>query len=411
MVSKIFKSLIIAATDNVTLQVHLLGGIPFVDIGVTILLWSVLSLYLAGDLYWIYEMVRYGIFYSPPSRHYDEGDAQVRILTVNNEDIVRKTVRELPESFHKPYVISEEPIEIAKAHVYVVPGEFESDATNKARAMEWARQSIPCEREFVLYLDEDSHIIEFNGLPNADIIQLNEFPRRTSSLLTYLCEINRIGFQVEQTAFPRIKTPLYAWGGGIAIRKSVEDKITWDYPTVIEDTVFMWRAFTELDQNVSFAYIPDRVSNQAPPNIWEMFNQRRRWIAGSREDNDILSVDRVLMYGIRDLSWSVTGLIPMIVVIGLLPGINIFFGNLYRTASLILLSFMYMWIIIGILRYRPSIPIVIAVLILAPLTTILHSIGALWGLITPPDTFEVTEKVKEKPEKDEHSEKVSNESH
>jgi hypothetical protein len=72
---------------------------------------------------------------------------------------------------------------------------------------------------------------------------------------------------------------------------------------------------------------------------------------------------------------------------------------------------MYMWIIIGILRYRPSIPIVIAVLILAPLTTILHSIGALWGLITPPDTFEVTEKVKEKPEKDEHSEKVSNESH
>ena len=30
-----------------------------VDAGVTILFWSVLSLYLAGDLYWLYEMCRY----------------------------------------------------------------------------------------------------------------------------------------------------------------------------------------------------------------------------------------------------------------------------------------------------------------------------------------------------------------
>ncbi|MEF8894608.1 glycosyltransferase [Halodesulfurarchaeum sp.] len=354
-------------------------------------------------------MLRYGIFYSPPSRQYDAGDAQVRILTVDNESVVRETVRNLPDSFDKPYVIAEELIEIPGAEVRVVPADFESDATNKARAVEWARQSIPSKREFTLYLDEDSHMLEFGGFPDADIIQFNEFPRKTSSLLTYFCEINRIGFQIEQTSFPRVKIPLYAWGGGIAIRKSVEDEITWDYPTVIEDTVFMWRAFTELDREVSFAYIPDRISNQAPPNFWEMFQQRRRWIAGSREDFQILSVDRILMYGIRDLSWSATGVIPVLAVIGLLPGIDIFFAEMYLVTSLVLLGFMYIWIIIGLLRYRPSIPIAIAVLILAPLTTILHSFGALWGIISPPDTFEITAKVDDNSQEDEFSTPASSE--
>ena len=155
----------------------------------------------------------------------------------------------------------------------------------------------------------------------------------------------------------------------------------------------MWRAFTELDREVSFSYIPDRISNQAPPNLREMFRQRRRWIAGSREDNQLLSIDRVLMYGIRDLSWSATGIIPVLIVIGLLPGIDIFFGGLYRVTSLVLLLFMYVWITTGLLSYRPSRWIVLAVLISAPITTILHSVGALWGLVSPPDTFEVTAKV------------------
>jgi hypothetical protein len=354
-------------------------------------------------------MLRYGIFYSPPSRQYGAEDAQVRILTVDNESVVHETVRNLPESFDKPYVIAEESMEIPGAEVRVVPENFESEATNKARAIEWTRQSIPCEREFILYLDEDSHMLEFEGFPDADIIQFNEFPRKTSSLLTYFCEINRIGFQIEQTAFPRVQIPLYAWGGGIAIRKSVEDQITWDYPTVIEDTVFMWRAFTELDREVSFAYIPDRISNQAPPNFVEMFQQRRRWIAGSREDNQLLSPDRILMYGIRDLSWSATGVIPILGVIGLLPGIDIFFAEMYLVSSFVLLLFLYVWIVIGILRYRPSIPIAIAVLILAPLTTILHSLGALWGIISPPDTFEVTAKVDDNSQEDKSSTPASSE--
>ena len=365
------------------------------DTAATVVFWTILSLYLAGSLYWVYEMARYGIWYTPPARRYGARHAQVRILTVDNEKVVRKAVRRLPDSFPERYVLAEEPLDIPGATVKIVPEEFDSEASNKGRALEWARQSIPCDREFIFYLDEDSHITEFGGFPDADIIQFNEFPRRTGSLLTYLCEINRIGFQVEQRAFPHLKIPLYAWGGGLAIRTSLEDAVTWEYNTIIEDTTFLWRSFVEFDGEISLAFVPDRISNQAPPNIRSMFRQRRRWIAGSRENNDLLSLDRILMYGIRDLSWSITGVIPVLVLVGLIPTVDILFARSYRIISLILLGFMFVWIVIGVLRYRPTTRIAVATIALAPFTTVLHSIGALWGIISVPDTFEVTDKVDE----------------
>ena len=364
-----------------------------VDIGATILLWVVVSLYLAGDLYWLYEVLVYAVRYEQPERSYGPEDVQVRLLTIDAEAVVRESVAALPAELDDRVVIAEEPIDVPGADVHVVPDDFECAATNKGRALEWARRHVPCDREFLLYLDEDSHVLEFNGLPDADIVQLREQPRRTSSLLSYFAEINRIGFQIEQRAFPSVAVPLYAWGGGIAIRSSIEDEITWDYPTVIEDTVFLWRAFVEAD--ATYAYVLDRVSNQAPPSVWAMFRQRRRWIAGAREDNDILSLDRVVMYGIRDLSWSVTGTIPLLALISVVPMVDLYFFEAYRGLSLALLALLVVWVVIGLRRYDPSIPTAIAVLVLSPVTTVLHSAGAMWGLVSPPTTFEVTRKVEE----------------
>jgi len=364
---------------------------------VTILLWAVFSLYLASDLYWIYEMLRHGFWYTPPSRQWGPSDIQVRILTVDNESIVRETVRRLPSSFAETYVIAEEAIDVPGADVRVVPDEFDCEATNKGRALEWARRTLTCDSEYILYLDEDSHMLEFGGLPDSDIVQFNEHPRKTTSWLTYFCEINRVGFQLEQRAFPSAKVPTYVWGGGLAIRASVEEAITWDCQTVIEDTMFAWRAFTELDEKPSFSFIPDRISNQAPPSLRAMFQQRRRWIAGSREDNRILSLDRILMYGIRDLSWTITGVLPLILLISLIPNVSIFFVDIYRTVSVPLVAFLYVWVGIGLLIYRPSLRVSVAVLLLAPVTSVLHSVGATWGLFSHPGEFEVTEKADEPP--------------
>lgn len=371
------------------------AGGTLVAAAVSILAWTVFSLYLAGSLYWLYEIARWGLWYSPPDRVWGPDEVQVRILTVNNESVVRETVRQLPESLNERFVIAEEPMDVPGAEVRVVPDEFECTATNKGRALEWARQAIPCDREYILFLDEDSHLLEFEGLPDTDIVQFCEQPRKTSSWVTYFCEINRIGFQLEQRAFSNVKVPLYAWGGGLAIRTSVESEVTWDYRTVIEDTAFLWRAFTGLDQRPSFAYVPDCISNQAPPSIREMFQQRRRWIAGSREDNDLLSIDRVLMYGIRDLSWSLTTVLPAMALVMLLPGIDVVFADLYRIASVGLLAFMFVWITIGIVKYGLSPLLGLLVLVASPITTFLHSVGALWGVVSTPETFEVTEKVPE----------------
>jgi hypothetical protein len=367
-------------------------GVSGMVVGSTVL-WVVIALYLAGTLYWLYEVLVHGLHFEHPAVEYGPEDVQVRFLTIDNEAVVRRSVEALPPELEDVWVIAEEPMDVPGATVAVVPDEFECEATNKGRALEWARRHVPCDREFVLFLDEDSHLQEFDGLPDADLVQFTERPRRTSSLLCFLAELNRIGFQIEQTAFPRIDVPLYAWGGGIAIRESLEQEIGWDHQTVIEDTVFLWRAHVEAD--ATYEYVTDRVSNQAPPSLRAMFRQRRRWIAGARENNDILSIDRILMYGIRDLSWSVTGLIPVITLVALSPGTSIVFPKLYQLLSLALLGLLFVWISIGLKSHPQSPRLTVATVILAPFTTILHSVGALWGLLSQPGTFEVTEKVTE----------------
>jgi hypothetical protein len=186
-------------------------GVSGVVVGST-LLWVVIALYLAGSLYWLYEVLVHGLRYEEPHVQYGPGDVQVRFLTIDNEAVVRQSVAELPPGLDDVWVVAEEPMDVPGANVAVVPDEFECEATNKGRALEWARRHVPCDREFVLFLDEDSHLKEFGGLPDADIVQLTERPLRTSSLLCFLAELNRIGFQIEQTAFPNIEVPLYACG-------------------------------------------------------------------------------------------------------------------------------------------------------------------------------------------------------
>ncbi|MFC7230134.1 glycosyltransferase family 2 protein (plasmid) [Salinirubellus salinus] len=365
------------------------------DILVSVVLWVVLSLYVAGNLYWVYQVIARVVSYNPPPLEHGGDAVEVRIVTIGNEAVVAETVRNLPTELDRRYVISEEPIDVPGAEVLVVPDEFESEAVNKGRAIEWARQAVPCQREYVLYLDEDSHMTEFDGLPDSDIVQFTEQPRRTTSLLTHLCEINRMGFQIEQRGFQSISIPLYTWGGGVAIRRSIEEQVTWEYPTLIEDTVFTWRAFVNLPEQPSFSVLPEKISGQSPPSLSAMIRQRRRWISGSREDNTLLSLDRVIMYGLRDLSWSVTGVVPLFVILGNLPGVDVFAWQIHRAVSLVLLSFVFLWVAVGVRQVRPTARVAVLSLVLAPMTSVLHSVGALWGLVSPPDSFDVTEKADE----------------
>lgn len=98
----------------------------------------------------------------------------------------------------------------------MVPSDFSCRASAKGRALEWVRRMHSVNKEYILYLDEDTVVPDLRDplmLPEVDIVQFRERPTRTGSIFAYMAEIHRIGFNLEQKTFPYLKVPLYAWGG------------------------------------------------------------------------------------------------------------------------------------------------------------------------------------------------------
>ena len=264
-----------------------------------VLLWISLILYAFSAFWWLFEVfgLSWGWKGSQNTDRWEAEDIQVRILTIGAENVVQATVNSVPDSIRDIQVIAEKDITITGAEVHVVPEEFECAATNKGRAVEWARQNVPCNREYVLYLDEDTLMTGFEGIPDADVVQFSEKPIYTGSRLAYLCEVFRVGYQFEQLGFHRLRYPLYAWGGGVAIRHEIEDEITWDVSTITEDTNFIWRAAESRD--LTYRLVDARFRNQAPPSVKSLIKQRRRWISGTLRDGGLLPVSYRPLYYTR----------------------------------------------------------------------------------------------------------------
>ena len=358
---------------------------------VTLLVWVAL-VYGFSAFWWLFEVFVLG--YGWKSDDPDEWglDAvQVRVLTVDSAGVVQGTVNALPDGVASVEVIAERDIEVDGATVHVVPDSFDCEATNKGRAVEWARRNVPCDVEYVLYLDEDTLVTDLTGLPDADFVQFSEKPIYTGSRLAYLCEVFRVGYQYEQRAFHRLSYPLYAWGGGFAIRKSVEDELTWDVATITEDTNLIWRAANRLD--LDYQLVDARFRNQAPPSVKSMFKQRRRWMSGTLTDNNILPLLYQPIAFTRAVSWGFSPLIPFLVVgAAFVPGAG-FSLQLFETLSVVLLAILFVYMLSGLFAYRKHPLLWPVFIVLTPFAVFLHAIGAAWGLLRPIEEFEVTEKV------------------
>jgi len=312
----------------------------------------------------------------------------VRILTVGAQDVVQATADSVPDGVASIEVIAERDIEVDGATVHVVPESFDCTATNKGRAVEWARRNVPCETEYVLYLDKDTLVA---GLPDADFVQFTEKPIYTGSKLAYLCEVFRVGYQFEQRAFHRLSYTLYAWGGGFAIRHELEDELTWDVATITEDTTLIRRAADEFD--LFYRLVDARFRNQAPPSVKSMLKQRRRWMSGTRRDNHILPALYQPVTLTRVVTWGLSAAVPLLIVAtsfvpGATPGLRLF--ELVSTALLVVL-FVYMTF--GLIAYRKHPLLWPVFLLLTPLAVVLHALGAAWGVVSPIEEFEVTEKI------------------
>ena len=362
--------------------------IPFV---LNSILWGTLGISLITMVFWLYEYYLGWSQYEQPDIEHPPDAVQVRILTIGTDQaLVQQTVDSLPDAVTDIHVITEQTIDITGATAHVVPESFSCVAEKKGRALEWARQYVPCEKEFILYLDEDSQAHEFNGLPEADIIQFGEKPYKTGSLIAYWVEVFRMGFQVEMRGFYLFDVPLYAWGGGIAVRTSLEDKVTWDFESIVEDTSFVWRAAK--DHDIHFEYCETKFRNQAPPSLSALIQQRRRWFAGSVSEIRLLPRRFFLISIIRNLSWVISVFIPIMMIAVLFPFPLFMPFGVFGLLSTGLAMFLLSWAITGI-RYMDEKYIFTGVILtLAPVLSIINALGAAYGAIQPPDGFAVTEK-------------------
>lgn len=366
---------------------------------VLVLLWVIFALYSASVLFWLFEVAVLARGQTVPGDElvYGEEDVQVRILTIGAEAVVQATVDSVPDGVTDVRVIAERDIEIDGATVHVVPEEFECEATHKGRALEWARRNVPCTREFVLYLDEDTIVQQFTGLPDADVVQITEMPMFTGSWVAYLSETFRIGYQYEQRAFGRFEYPLYAWGGGIAVRKSLEDQVTWNAETITEDTNFVWRAVRHRD--VDFRVLNLKFRNQAPPTLRGMFRQRRRWFSGTQHSSDILPRRYRAFLSFRMIAWALSPVIPLISLFLLLFPQYVPQATTYFFGSIAAFSVLFVVTLVGVAVYIHHERITLLALPLTPILVVLNTVGALWGWVSPVQTFAVTEKVAPKKER------------
>ena len=363
---------------------------------IALVFWVTLVLYGFSSFWWLLEVT----VLARGWRADDESEIgldniQVRILTYNSPSTVQVTANSVPEGIGATKVIAEAEMDIDGADVHVVPESFESAAQKKGRAIEWARKHVECEQEYILYLDEDSIMVNFEGLPAADLIQISEHPLRTGSWWVYLCEVFRVGYQREQRAFHRMAYPLYAWGGAVAVRHELENEVTWDVPTITEDTTYIWRAAKYVDQQggkFQYRLLNRRFRNQAPPTIREMFNQRRRWMSGTLRDMYRLPKRYLPLQFARIITWTLSPVIPLLSLLAFLYPEFVPQHGLYQITSIALFSMLFVYMIAGLVEYKKYPEVWPIYLVLTPLVVALHAVGALWGLLRPATDFKITEK-------------------
>jgi len=373
------------------------------DLAFSVAGWTMVVIFFVATVYWLFEMLVVGRSRRGLIEH-EPGDVEDRVLTVGAESVVQATVNALPDTLAAIRVVCEEEIDITGASVHQVPADFSCDATRKGRAVEWARRHVPCQGSYTLYLDEDTLLPEFHGLPDADIVQLSEQPIRSDSWLAYFAEIFRMGFQIEQATFPNFRYPLYAWGGGFAVRKTVEDEVTWDVHSVTEDTNFIWRAFENADYDL--AYLRTRAMNQAPPSIREMISQRRRWISGAARDAHLLPRRYHLLSLLRNAAWGLVCLSPFLALPLVTPVENVLLPEIYGSVVVFQLIGLFAWGFLGYWYYGERISVLIGLFLTLPVVALIHSVGALWALLRPVQDFRVTTKVPPKEVADETIEEV-----
>lgn len=339
--------------------------------------------FVFGTIMWV-ALVLLGIAHEEPERVWKADDVQARIVTYgSNPELAHETARIAKKHFQDVHIVTDLPIDsIPGVTIDCVPEDFESVATKKGRALDWAQKHIICEKEYILYLDEDTEVTEFDGLPDADIVQFLERPTHTDSYFSTLIEVGRLGWCQEMSGFPVLKYPPYLWGGGFAVRSSVEDAVGWEFDSITEDTVFLWNA---IDAGFSYEVTNQRFCNQAPPTVTELIKQRRRWFAGTIADMSQLPLLSRVFVLTRVLSAAMTTFTPVVILADVFVALSLWVYLIFGVG-------IFVWSLIGGIKYDRSISMFLSSFVLFPILHMINGVGAMYGIIRCPETFEITKK-------------------
>lgn len=338
-------------------------------------------------VYWVA-----GLTATPGDTEWDLAAVQVRVFTVGDAPgVVQGTVDAVPDGVDSVFVVSEQPIAVEGATVRVVPEAFESDAIGKGRALEWARQHLPCDAEYVLFLDEDTRMVPIDGLPDADIVQFAERPEPSGSLPAWLTEVFRVGTGVERAGFARL-VPLYAWGGALAVRATLEDDIGWNRPTIEEDGAFVRAAMVA---GHSYAVEMARFRNQAPPSLGTLVGQRRRWVSGRLRAAWDLPPWYGALVSLHTLGILLSAFAVPLVVAGFLFAPV---SPLFPALATVILGYLLAWSVLGWRQFDTGVGWLGVQLLALPLTSVANALGHVVALVAPVSTFETTRKTDDESE-------------
>lgn len=299
----------------------------------------------------------------------------IKILTTGENEKMVKETKELCERYcnKSPKIISRKKMKTTLSEV--LPEDFQSKANFKGEQLEWSRKEHPMEN--TLYLDEDSEFYH-DRIPVADIVQFQEIPQ-TENIMIAVIEASRIGFQIEQAAFAKTK-PCYLWGGGFSVKKKIESNTTWNRASITEDTAFLY----SIKKKFNYVFSKKEIYSQAPLTLIDLLKQRRRWTSGVFSDLKLIKNKKLKMIIIfRILNWAVLPLhIPFAIIM----------WDVNPLISVLFVSQTMIWAGVGgrIMGYNWADSFVI--MLLSPIVSLFHCLGALWGLFYPVKSFRITPK-------------------
>lgn len=312
----------------------------------------------------------------------DWSNVTIRVLTVGeSRKTVQKTVDSISDTDASVQVVSEKSIDIDDAKVHKVPQNFEIQADDKARALEWANRNLD-KREYILFLDEDSALTSTEEIPKGDLIQLREKPFRSNSIMCWYAGIQRVGVEEESCYFDDSDPP-YVWGGGLLIRSEIEDEIGWNFGTIREDEKFADLATTE-GYTYNVVEYP-QIVNDSPLGINEIIQQRRRW--NSRNIPFLQRIKKEAKNFRTSLVWGINSLILPLTIIALLINNSILYLLLLPSIVPNLV-----WTLRGAVNYDIHIIHYPVIILTLPVISFYNGFGNLYSLFNPIDEFNVTEK-------------------